>query len=194
MSVVAWPETCIPYEFTLSRYTKVFRGTSAYGKSGQNVDMLNDRWKISCTIGLRSADDSPELEAFVNGLRSGASTTTCYHFKRPYIRGVLTNPLTQTMSKGAQNLSITCAIGDYLKAGDMLGINDQLFQVALDCTSTTTTLTVPVTLRSRDDIVAGLSVTTVKPTGNFRLLGTASTSYSPSAVIMDTTLEFVEVI
>ena len=136
MAELAWPLVATPYEFTLSRYTKVFRGSSAFGKSGQNVDTLNDRWMVSCSIGIRNKDDGAELEAFVNSLRSGSAIIRCPHFGRPTIRGVLTNPTTAAIAKGAQNLTINCAAGNYLKAGDMLGIGDQLFQVALDCQPT----------------------------------------------------------
>lgn len=194
MADISWPSSATPYEFTLSRYTKVFRGTSVFGKSGQNIDMLNDRWVISCSIGIRDADDSAELEAFVNSLRSGSGVLRCHHFARPVIRGVLTDTVTQAIAKGAQQLSITCAAGNYLKAGDMLGIGDQLFQVALDCSTATTTLTVPVTMRSRVAISAGLSVITSEPAGKFRLASAASTSFGPGGVMMGTTLELVEVV
>ena len=192
MAEIAWPSSATPYEFTLSRYTKVFRGTSVFGKSGQNIDMLNDRWMVSCSIGIREADDSAELEAFVNSLRSGSGIVRCHHFSRPVIRGVLTNPVTQAIAKGAQQLSITCAVGNYLKAGDMLGVDDQLFQVALDCSTATTTLTAPVTMRSRKGIGAGLQIITSEPTGKFRLAAEASTSFGPGGVMMGTTLELIE--
>jgi hypothetical protein len=194
MAELTWPSVAVPSKFTLSRYTKVFRSISAFGKSGQNIDMLNDRWQISCEIGIRSKDDSAELEAFVNSLRSGVGIVRCHHFKRPVIRGVLTNPTTAAIAKGAQALTINCTAGNYLKAGDMLGVGDLLFQVALDCSTTTSTLSVPVTMRSRKAIASGLSVVVSEPTAKFRLRSEASTSFGPGGVIMGTTLEFVEVI
>lgn len=194
MAEITWPSSATPYEFTLSRYTKVFRGSSVFGKSGQNIDMLNDRWMLSCSIGIKDSDDSAELEAFVNSLRSGSGVVRCHHFVRPVIRGVLTNPVTQTTAKGAQQLNITCAVGNYLKAGDMLGVGDQLFQVSIDCSTSTTTLTVPVTMRSRKTVSAGLQVITSQPTGKFRLASAASTTFGPGGVMMGTTLELVEVV
>jgi len=194
MAELSWPSIATPSEFTLSRYAKVFRGTSVFGKTGQNIDMLNDRWKISCSIGVRSYDDSAELEAFVNSLRSGSGIVRCHHFARPVIRGVLTNPTTAAIAKGSQTLTLNCAAGNHLKAGDMLGIGELLFQVALDCETSTTTLSVPVTMRSRKAFSAGLTVVTSEPTGKFRLASAASTSFGPGGVIMGTTLELVEVV
>jgi len=194
MAEISWPKSATPQEFTLSRYTKVFRGTSVFSKSGQNIDMLNDRWKVSCSIGVRNPEDSFELEAFVNSLRSGSGIVLCHHFARPYIRGVLTNPLTQTIAKGAQQINITCESGNYLKAGDMLGVGDQLFQVAFDCSTNTSTLAVPLTMRSRKLVSAGFNVITSEPTGKFRLASTASITFGPGGVIMGTSLELVEVV
>jgi hypothetical protein len=194
MVELSWPSVATPSEFTLSRYAKVFRGTSAFGKSGQNIDMLNDRWKVTCSVSVRSYDDSAELEAFVNRLRSGSGIVRCHHFARPVIRGVLTNPTTAAIAKGSQTLTLNCAAGNNLKAGDMLGVGDQLFQVALDCKTDTTTLSVPVTMRSRKAVSAGLAIITSEPTGKFRLASAASTSFGPGGVIMGTTLNLVEVV
>jgi len=194
MSDITWPTVAVPYEFSLKRYTKVFRATSVFGKTGQNIDMLNDRWMVSCSIGIRSKEDAPALEAFVNSLRSGAGVVLCHHFTRPTIRGLLTNPTTRATPQGSENLSLNVQPGDNLKAGDMLGVGTQLYQVVLDCSTTTSILTVPVILRSRVDIAAGLPVTTLEPKGRFRLSSEASTSFGPGGVIMGTTLELVEVV
>lgn len=192
MAEISWPFSATPSEFTLARSTKVFRGTSVFGRSGQNLDFLNDRWTLSCTIDIRDKDEGAELEAFINSLRSGAGIVLCHHFARPEIAGVLTNPLTQALSIGSQNLRINCAIGDYLKAGDMLGVGDQLFQVALDCTNTTGVLTVPITLRNRRAIAEGLTVITSRPTAKFRLSSAVAATFGPGGVIMSTSLELVE--
>lgn len=193
MAEIAWPASATPFEFTLGRYTKVFRGTSAFGKSGQNIDTLNDRWKISCSIGIRDKEEGAELEAFINSLRSGAGVVRCHHFGRPTIRGVLTNATTTATAKGAQVLTFDCTAGDYLKAGDMLGVGDQLFEVALDSNSVGTTINATVTLRSRKSVATGLLVQTSQPTGKFRLSNAASTSFGPGGVTMGVDLEFVEV-
>jgi hypothetical protein len=194
MSDIAWPSEAVPYEFSLKRYTKVFRATSVFGKTGQNIDMLNDRWMVSCSIGIRSKEDSAALEAFVNSLRSGSGVVLCHHFSRPEIRGVLTNPTTQATLKGSQILVLNAQPGDNLKAGDMLGVGTQLYQVVIDCSTTTNTLTVPIILRLRSNIPAGLSVVTSKPAARFRLSSEASTTFGPGGSIMGTTLEFVEVV
>lgn len=194
MANIAWPDSAIPSDFTLSRYTKVFRGTSLFGKSGQNLDTVNDRWLAKCSISIRDRDAAAELEAFVNKLRGGSAVVLCYHFARPVISGVLTNPTTIAMAMGVQNLTLNCAAGDYLKAGDMLGIGDQLFQTAFDCAASGTTITVPLTMRSRKPIAGSVAVTTVQPTGKFRLVGVGSTTFSPGGITMGTELELVEVI
>lgn len=194
MANLVWPSSAIPYEFTLSRYTKVFRGSSVFGKSGQNIDTLNDRWKVSCSIGIRDLEQGAEVEAFVNSLRGGAGIVECHHFSRPSIRGVLTNPTTQTTAKGQAVINLNCAAGNFLKAGDMLGIGDQLFQVALDCTAVGSTISVPVVMRNRKAIAAGLAVVTSQPTAKFRLVSAAATTFGPGGVIMATSLELVEAV
>ena len=194
MANIAWPDCAIPYDFTLSRYTKVFRGTSIFGKSGQSVDTLNDRWLAKCSISLRDKDASAELEAFVNKLRGGGAVVLCPHFARPVIGGVLTNPTTQALGAGAQTLVLNCTAGDYLKAGDMLGIGEQLFQVAFDCSASGASISVPVTMRSRKPIAANTAVITSYPTGKFRLSSVASTTFSPGGITMGTDLELVEVL
>jgi hypothetical protein len=107
---------------------------------------------------------------------------------------VLTNPTTQAISKGSETLILNVQPGNYLKAGDMLGVGTQLYQVVLDCSTTTNTLVAPVILRPRADISAGLSVITSEPTGRFRLSSEASTTFGPGGAIMGTTLELVEVV
>ena len=191
---VQWPEFATPASFSLTKHTRAFSNVAGYSKKGQNVDILNDRWKVTLGISMRNRETAPRLEAFVNGLRRGISTVRLYHFGRQQILGTLTNPETLVTPRGSQTLNLQVQVGDFVKAGDMLGVGDQLFQVAFDAVATTTSLAVTLNSRVRLDIPSGIAVQTSQPTARFRVVGNPATSYGPGGVMLGLSLEFVEVI
>lgn len=193
MANIIWPSEAIPREFNLSRYTKVVRNVAIFGRKGQNIDMLNDRWLASVQIAARDADTSPILESFVNKLKAGASTVECYHFGRPEISGLLLSDMvTSTNPQGSEYLNVSAATGSTLKAGDMLGVSGLLLQVAFDCTAVSNAIQIPLTIRLRKPLSSGITVVTSKPTTKFRLSDIGSTTYGPGATIRGISLNLAE--
>lgn len=193
MANVVWPSELYPSEFSLKRYTKVFRGKSIYTQKGQTYNMLNDRWLCSLSIPAKSFEESGSIEAFVNSLRGGANTVSLWHMQRPNIAGSIgSNPTCQAASIGATTLVLNVPIGSKLYAGDMLGISDQLLEVALDCQTASTTLSVQIVGRTRKVINSGTSVITSAPSVRFRLVGNASSTYGPGGRIIGQSFDFAE--
>lgn len=193
MANFAWPDYALPRDFTLSQYTNVVRNIAIFGKKGQNIDLLNDRWIASVQIAARDSEVSPLLESFVNKLKAGANTVELYHFARPTISGELLSDLVSNyIAKGSDILYATVATGSTLKAGDMLGVNGMLMQVALDCEAISNLIEIPLTMRIRKTVNAGTPITTVQPTAKFRLNDLVSTTYGPNATIRGLELNLLE--
>lgn len=193
MANITWPSDLYPSEFSLKRYTKVFRGNSNYTQKGQTYNLLNDRWLCSLSIPSKDAASAGKVDALMNSLRAGANTVSLWHMQRPNIFGSIgTSPTCQAASIGSSTISLTVPAGSSLYAGDMLGISGQLLQVAFDCTTATTTLAVILVGRTRKAIAGGSAVTTASPTVQFRLIGSASSTYGPGGRIIGQTLEFAE--
>jgi len=80
-----------------------------------------------------------------------------------------------------------------LKAGDMIGVSGQLFQVKSDCTANASgVLTVPLVNRSRRSITSGASVLWDKPTAEFYMMDPRSRSVYTPGFGGSQTIELVE--
>lgn len=80
-----------------------------------------------------------------------------------------------------------------LKAGDMIGVDGQLFQVKDDCTANSSgVLTVPLVNRSRRSITSGASVLWDKPTAEFYMMDPRSRSVYTPGFGGSQTIELVE--
>lgn len=195
MSNIIWPQTLIPSEFSLRRYTKVFRSKSIFSQSGQNTDTLNDRWLASVTIASRDNSEASKLEAFIANLRNGANTVELYHFSRPTITGTMSGTITaNSAALGSQTLSIATQTGTTLKAGDMLGVSGLLVQVAFDCEAVNGIIDIPLTMRLRKPVSVGTTVIKSNPTAKFHANGQTSTSFGPGGRIMGVSFDLLEVI
>lgn len=195
MANLAWPSELIPFEFTLARFTKVFRGKSVFGRSGQNLDTLNDRWTVSMSCSAKNSSVAASIEAFIANMRNGANTVDIYHFARPSVSGSLTGvPSAFSTGQGSQVLTVSAPNGSALKSGDMLSVGGMLNQVSEDCTASAGSLTIPLVMRLRKPVSAGEAVILDKPTARFRLAESISPTYGPGGYIMSMGLNFVEVL
>jgi hypothetical protein len=170
---------------------------SPFGGSEEAVDLLNDRWLMSCELPARRLANGAWLEAFIGSLRGQSNTTPLYHFARPAplgtIRGTLL--LNAAAAQGAGSIVIkNCAptTGTF-KQGDMLGVGGLLLMVAADCTAVAGVITVPITNRLRVAQAINAAVTWDKPTFNARLLDTSGVQYR-SAVTEPVSFDFGEAI
>lgn len=165
---------------------------SPFGGAEQAVDLLNDRWLLSCELPECAPADGRWREAFIENLRGQVNWAALWHFQHEAPAGTArgTQTLNASASQGASSIEITGvspSTGTYL-AGDLIGVSDLLLRVASDCTASGGVITVPITNRLRKALSGGASVTWWRPTALFRLVSANAMSYSPqlgSALALD---------
>lgn len=194
MSTVTWPADLKRLSFSIKLEINQRSYASPYGGSEQVVDLLNDRWLISITMQPARRDAASQLESFINSLRGMTNTVALWHMARPTIAGTLSSATAQATAQGAAQILLNATTGQTLKAGDMIGIGGLLLQVADDCTSSGSVLTVPLVNRLRKAISAGAAVTLTKPTANFRLMTKGAAPQYLGGYAEGVSLDFAEVI
>jgi len=179
MALITLPTTFKPRACTLAQYTSQRVNASPFGGAEQAIDLLNDRWMMSCELPPCTQENAAALEAFIGAMRGQTNTVNLWHFARPTVRGTIagTKTLSAGASQGASSISIT-ATGTLL-AGDMIGVGGLLLMVAADCTSSVGVITATLTNRLRTSLSGGAAVTTTKPTAAFRLLATSGVQFVP---------------
>lgn len=183
MSSITLPAKFTPRSCVLRLAVTQRVSAAPFGGSEEAVDLLNDRWLLSCEIRGGNLFEGAWLESFIGAMRGQSNTTPLYHFARPApvgtIRGTLT--LNASAAQGAASIVITgCSPADgTLKAGDLLGVGGLLLMVAEDCTAVAGVCTVPITNRLRVAQSGGAAVTWDKPTVAMRLLDTSGVQYRP---------------
>ena len=187
------PVTCFPTLYVVQRVN-----SSPYGGSEQAVDLLNDRWLMTCELPPSPRhSEGAWREAFINNLRGQSNTVALWHFTRPAPRGTMRGTLTLNASaaQGASSIVVTGGAGQAgttLLAGDLLGVGSLLLQVGADCTANGSgVVTVPIANRLRRALSSGASVTWDKPTAEFRLATHSGVHYGPRSVSA-TSFDFVE--
>jgi len=180
-------------EWSLGRAT--VQHTSQLSRFVQTVDLLAWQWYAIVTLPPAMLRDSGKYEALINSLAGGADTLALHHMARPYPLGTMRGAptLSTTAAQFANSLSITTTAGATLKAGDMIGVSGQLFQVKSDCTASGAgALTVPLVNRSRRSITSGASVLWDKPTAEFYMMDPRSRSVYTPGFGGSQTIELVE--
>lgn len=186
MSIVTLPAQFKPSSCALTQFVSQRVSASPFGGSEQAIDLLNDRWLLSCELPNSLTNSGAWIEAFTGSMRGQVNTVALYHFARPYPTGTMRGTLTLSASaaQGASSLSITGGAGQALKtllAGDMIGVGGLLLMVATDCTANSSgVITVTITNRLRVAQSSGESVSWSKPTAMFRMLSSNAVSYTPS--------------
>jgi len=183
MTTVALPAGFMPRSCTLTLRANQRVYASPFGGSEQVIDLLNDRWMLSCELPPSRMASGAAIEAFIGAMRGQVNVCALYHFARPAPRGTARGTITTngTTAQGASSVVLAgiSPTGGTLLAGDMLGIGSQLFMVAADVTASGGAATVTITGRVRTAITTGTSVVWDKPTLLFRLLQTAGVTYNP---------------
>ncbi len=197
MSLVTLPVAFKPVTCSLKLAVNQRVSAAPFGGSEQAVDLLNDRWLMTCELSPRAMADGAWVEAFIGAMRGQTNTTSVYHFARPQpagtVRGTLT--LNAPASQGDSSIVITgCSPSTgTLKAGDMIGVSGLLLMVKDDCTAVAGVITVPLTNALRKALSSGASVTWDSPTMIARLLATSDVGYEP-AIAQGVTFDFGEAI
>jgi hypothetical protein len=183
MSTITLPALFVPRTCQLTQVVNQRVSAAPFGGSEQAVDLLNDRWLLSCELPPSRHANSAWREAFINNMRGQTNTVALYHFTRPAPRGTVRGTLTLNApaAQGASSIVITgCspATGTLL-AGDMLGVGGLLLMSGADCTAVAGVMTVPIVNRVRVAQPSGAAVTWDKPTAPFRMLSTNGVQYTP---------------
>ncbi len=197
MSTITRPTQFIPRACTLMLATNQRVSASPFGGSEQAVDMLNDRWMMSCDLPPASHGNAAWLEAFIGSMRGQVNVVALYHFARPQPRGTArgTMLINGAVAQGASSIAIdgiSPSTGTLL-AGDMLGVAGQLFMVAADVTASGGAATVTIVNRVRTAIADNSSVTWDRPTTLFRLVSSPSVAFAPG-LATPTGFDFAEAI
>ena len=190
MSTITLPTAFKPRTCRLEMQTSQRVNASPFGGSEQAVDLLNDRWLLSCDMAPSTLHaNGAWAEAFKGNLRGQTNVVALWHFTRPAPRGtargtILTSAI---VAQGARSIpidGISPSTGTLL-AGDMIGIGSQLFMVAADVTAVAGAATVSVVNPVRTALANNATVTWDKPTALFRLLSGGDVSYSPRMMEID---------
>ncbi|MBK5203847.1 MAG: hypothetical protein JJD98_00110 [Polaromonas sp.] len=184
MSVITLPAAFKPHSCQLTQSVNQRVSAAPFGGSEQAIDLLNDRWLLSCELPNQLNSEGAWREAFIGALRGQVNVVNLYHFARKAPRGTVRGTLTLSAgaAQGASSIVITgCnpATGTLL-AGDMLGVGGLLLMVANDCAAVAGVITATITNRLRVAQSSGAAVTWDKPTAAFRLLATNGVGYSPA--------------
>ena len=186
MSAVTLPATFTPSSCALKLSVNQRVNASPFGGSEQAVDLLNDRWLLSCDLAPSTLAQGAWLEAFINAMRGQSNWVALYHFARQIPRGTMRGSLTMTSAaaQGASALVVTGGAGQAsttLLAGDLIGVSGLLFMVASDCVANGSgVITVPIVNRLRVALGSGLTVTWYRPTALFRMTSVPVVEYSPA--------------
>lgn len=183
MSTITLPAAFMPRSCQLNMAVNQRVNAAPFGGSEQAIDLLNDRWLLSCELPASRHAGSAWREAFIASLRGQTNTCNLWHFTRPAPRGTVRGTLTLlgSAAQGAASLVLTgCSPSTgTLLAGDMLGVGGLLLMVAADATASGGVITVTLANRLRTAQSAGAAVTWDKPTAAFRLLSTSGVQYTP---------------
>ncbi len=199
MSAVALPATFAPSGCALKLSVNQRVNASPFGGSEQAVDLLNDRWLMSCDLAPNVVAQGAWLEAFINAMRGQTNWVALCHFARQIPRGTMRGSLTMSSAaaQGASSLVVTGGAGQAnttLLAGDLIGVSGLLFMVASDCVANGSgVITVPIVNRLRVALGSGLPVTWNRPTALFRLTSVPLVQYAPGAA-SGVSFEFAEYI
>lgn len=182
MATITWPTGTLyspaSFEWGEQRIVRL-SGGNALGPSEQTIETpYSHRWR--CTLTLRRARQFAEraqVEAFLSTLRSGANRLALHHMAHPRPYGTIAGSptISGTPAQGATSATITCANGQTLIAGDMLGITTaagvQLVRVTTGGTSSGT-VAVSFEPALRASVSNGAAVVWDKPVALFRLIST----------------------
>ncbi len=112
MSIIDLPAAFVPHSCTLKLSTSQRVNAAPFGGSEQAVDLLNDRWLLSCELANRLDSDGAWIEAFIGSMRGQTNVTPIYHFARPQPQGTLRGTLTlgAAAAQGARSITVVAAV------------------------------------------------------------------------------------
>ena len=195
MTVYAWPATWRVQDMEMALVPNNRAHSSPYTQSVQVIDLLGERWRLAFTLPVRTHAEGAAVEAYLARLLGMRHEVSLWHFARPVPRGTMrgTPTLASDATQGASSFAVTTTAGATLLAGDIFGLNGQLFMVAADAMADGAgAMTVTTVNRARAAISSGAGVTWDKPTANFRMTGDSVPVVYVPGVMSAVRLEFME--
>ena len=179
MNVYAWPAAWNLEEFSFTLDPNVAGFSSQYTKSFAGIDLIGEAFVMTGRLARARLEDGGAREAYFNRLR-GVHYISAWHLVRPQPIGTQRGAptLSANVAQGASVLPLQgLTDGNTYRAGDMLGVSTQLFQVADDVLISGTTANVNVVNRARKALTSGNAVVWDKPVANWRLTDPARVAY-----------------
>lgn len=168
MTNPVWPYSLRPQglEWRLKKAGLQMR--SPFSGSVQAIDFVGDYWLINVSFRGegRIRARSQELEALLMYMAGGVHQLDIFNWARPFPRGTLRGaPTLQVVTlEGDSSLVLTVAPGATLEAGDLIGMENQIFMARTPCIASGTTLTVPLVNKVRKVIPETTAVVWNRPT------------------------------
>lgn len=173
MATYTWPATAAfyPESFSLRPIDNDREFQSAFSGAVQTTSVPGVRWGVSITFGPGKNSERPALEAFLAKARR-EHRIALWNLKRPVPNGTINLSgvaLQAAAGQFASSVVLTgCGAGKTLKAGDMLGLPNQLLMVADEAIADGAgAMTVNLTHPLRYAQSAGAAVTLNKPSALF---------------------------
>lgn len=119
MSVVTLPAQFKPHSCQLTQSVNQRVSAAPFGGSEQAIDLLNDRWLLSCELPNQLNSEGAWREAFIGALRGQVNVVNLYHFARKAPRGTVRGTLTLNAA-AAQGASSIVVAGAYQSAPELV--------------------------------------------------------------------------
>lgn len=165
MTIIAWPTTFQVSAFDLSIAYDVQIVVSRNGRV-TTYGLPGARWSATLTFpNQNETNGRPAVEALLVSLKGGANRLSMHHLGRKQPNGTLRGApvLNGAHLAGAEQLTLKNAFGT-LKAGDMIGVPNQLLMVTADATASSGFMTVQTEPPLFSGYTDGTTVTWDKPT------------------------------
>lgn len=180
----------VRFNLSTGASTTISSGANLVVNTASNVG--GGWWRISYTVDGGTGGTAPQITWEID-------TGSSYNYAGDGTSGVYVwgAQISQSGSVGEYVKTTSSAAYKYatLKAGDMLGLNGQLLQVANDVTGASDgTMTVDLVNRLRSSVSSGTSVTWNKPTAEFVSTETASKFVHNVESLAETGFSFVEAV
>lgn len=178
MTALSWPLWLQPSSVDFGLRRQTVQHQSQITSQVQAYEIGAELWRMNITLPPRPRADAGSLEAFFNQLVGGTQTVLAWHFGRPVplgtMRGAPVLGANAAQFARALRLSGLTPVGSEpitLRAGDMLGVGGQLFQVAADAEADGGGgMTVQIVNRVRAALASGAAVTWNRPTSQFMVM------------------------
>ena len=207
--IFEWPfkQGFIPEQMNWGAESRTLASESVISGAIQTSGVPGKKWQVGLNIPASSYNDRSvrmELEGFLDRLNGREHRVTLWHMGRKgiggygYPQGTINQSgvtIATTSTQFASSISFAgCGANATLKAGDMFGVNGQLF---LNPTTVTADgagiLAIPLISRLRVAASSGQPVTLVRPTAMFILNSNSWTSSYGLGANQGLGLDFVEV-